>query len=264
MNFKSYIKRSFLNSITKKNRYEEKKISYCQDSLITWHHFGGQENKNFQNALLKARSMCKHNLHNEWRLFMAINIQEQLISRSLKNNTEYTYTECGVGEGHTVLVSHLYFQNLGGKVFEKWNSASKYLFDTFNGADKSLVEKNDKNYYLFSAYEGGTFNEVKYRLQNLDNCNFVKGSVPNSLDNCPEKCRTTDFLHVDMNHSVPEVAALKFFASKMNKGSVILLDDYSFSNSTSEQQRIEINKWCDEENFAYPINLPTGQGIMLI
>ena len=37
----------------------------------------------------------------------------------------------------------------------------------------------------------------------------------------------------------------------MSKGSVILLDDYSFSNSTSEQ-RIEINKWCEKEDFAYP------------
>ena len=72
----------------------------------------------------------------------------------------------------------------------------------------------------------------------MDNCHFVKGSVPNSLDNCPEKCRTTDFLHVDMNHSVPEVQHL-IFASKMNKGSVILLDDYSFSNSTSEQHGLK-------------------------
>tara|TARA_B100000674_G_C37740402_1_gene868619 strand:- start:61 stop:258 length:198 start_codon:yes stop_codon:yes gene_type:complete len=64
-----------------------------------------------------------------------------------------------------------------------------------------------------------------------------------------------------MNHYVPEIEALDFFYFSMRPGSIILLNDYSFT--LSAQQRIAINKWCTQNHILARINLPTGQGLLL-
>jgi hypothetical protein len=182
--------------------------------------------------------------------------------QTLKNNKDYLYVECGVGEAMTILLTNEYFKLIGGDLYEKFLKAPKILIDTFDGVDKNLVEKNDKREYTTNSYNGASYAIIRERLGHIENVNIIKGSIPNILKEVPIRYRKAKFLHIDMNHDVPEVAALNYFYFSMESGSAILLDDYSFASA--KQQRDKINEFCTINSLAKPINLPTGQGLMLI
>lgn len=248
-------------SISKNAFHGENNLSYACDSLVTAHHFAGAVDVAFQKALEKARGLCEHPLYHQWRLYLAVSIQRQLISQCLRNSSTYLYTECGVGEGHTLLVSHFYFEYIGGELFDLWNKSEKFLCDTFAGVDSSLIDsKDDDREFITTPYHGATLEKLQDRFSMIPNIAYIVGSIPSSLDFIPLSKRSPSFLHIDLNHYVPELAALKYFYLNMQKGSSILFDDYSFQSART--QRDEIDKWCATCGYALPLNLPTGQGLI--
>ena len=248
-------------SLPKSAFHGEKELSYASDSLITFHHFSGKNDSNFQFALREARKLCKHSLYHEWRLYLAVQVQLSLLQTSILSSSDYLYVECGVGEAHTLLVTYFYLISVGGDLNEKFAKSKKILFDTFTGVDEKLIDKNDNTLYKTNSYHKTSFESIKEKLKIIDHIQFVPGSIPETLINIPVKYRSPTFLHIDMNHYVPEIEALNFFYFSMRPGSIILLDDYSFT--LSAQQRNAINKWCTQNHILAPINLPTGQGLLL-
>ena len=241
--------------------YGEKDISYIGDSLITFHHWEGKQDKAFRSAIKTARSIVAHPLHHEWRLFLALQLISQALARCILLGRRFKYVECGVGEGHLILTAYHYFRNVGGELFHKFNSGEFLLMDTFNGVDMTLISQNDYKEYKSTAYYGATLDIMKKRLTMYRNLQIIEGSIPSTLSKVPKESLSPDFLHIDMNNEVPEVAALKFFRSFMKSGAVILLDDYSFQSAY--RQREAINRLCRESFLVSPINLPTGQGLII-
>lgn len=240
----------------------ESNLTYAVDSLITFHHFEGSFDENFKKALAIARSYVTHPMYHEWRLYLALQVQHNILTQITKNNKEYSYVECGVGEAMTILLTNEYFKQVGGELYEIFKKAPKVLIDTFEGIDKNLIEKDDKKEYTQNAYNGASHAKIRERLKNIENVIIIKGSVPSILNEVPIRYRKAKFVHIDMNHHVPEVAALDWFYFSMESGSAILLDDYSFASA--KQQRDKINEWCITNSASKPINLPTGQGLILI
>ena len=239
----------------------EQHLSYAADSLITFHHFAGKDDASFKFALEEARKKCNHSLYHEWRLYLAVQLQLSLLQSSIVSDSNYLYVECGVGEAHTLLVTFFYLQSLGGSLFEKFTQSTKILFDTFTGVDKTLIEKDDDRRYKTKSYHNSSFESVKENLNMIQNIIFKPGSIPETLIHIPLDFRSPNFLHIDMNHHVPEIEALNFFYFSMRPGSIILLDDYSFT--MSYRQRNAVNSWCQQNCIQMPINLPTGQGILI-
>ena len=237
-------------------------LTYAADSLITFHHFEGSYDDKFHKALAVTRGYVTHPMYHEWRLYLALQVQQQILTQAIKNNSEYSYAECGVGEAMTILLSNEYFKLVGGELYEIFRKAPKILIDTFEGIDRNLIGKHDTQGYITNSYNGASYAIIRERLEHIENVNIIKGSIPSILNEVPLRYRKAKFVHIDMNHHVPEISALDLFYFSMESGSAILLDDYSFA--AAKQQRDKINEWCITNSVSKPINLPTGQGLIII
>jgi len=64
-----------------------------------------------------------------------------------------------------------------------------------------------------------------------------------------------------MNCAKPEIEAINYFWDKIEKGGMILLDDYA-NNRLFELQRKEFDKFADEKGIGI-LTLATGQGLII-
>jgi Macrocin-O-methyltransferase (TylF) len=87
---------------------------------------------------------------------------------------------------------------------------------------------------------------------------IVRGAVPDSFaEAVPE---TIAFLHLDMNSSVAEIAALEALFDRVSPGGLIVFDDYGWIGYEAQQYA--------EERFMkkrghHILELPTGQGLVI-
>ena len=84
---------------------------------------------------------------------------------------------------------------------------------------------------------------------------FNEGFIPGSFATAtnPEKIM---WLHIDLNSSQPTLAALEFFFDRLQKGGVVLFDDYAGYPDT---KRITDTFFKDKPGILLP--LPTGQAV---
>ena len=82
--------------------------------------------------------------------------------------------------------------------------------------------------------------------------------MPNTLAQVP--IARVSYLSIDMNCAAPKVAALKFFWSRLERGSFVVLDDYAYSGY--EPQKRAIDALSMELGFDV-VSLPTGQGLIV-
>jgi hypothetical protein len=68
------------------------------------------------------------------------------------------------------------------------------------------------------------------------------------------------YLHLDMNCSAPEVAAIQFLWERLVPGAVVLLDDYAYYGYLS--QKIAMDQFAQEKETKI-LSLPTGQGLLV-
>lgn len=239
-------------------------IRFMKDGLITSHHIGSESNPDFQTALTYARKEFNelHSLYNEWRLYLATMLSEQLFLSAIKRQEKFKFIECGVGIGMTNYVIQKYLRlRYEEKIIDKFFS---YIgIDTFEGIDSNYLLQDERKLIdpkRFSSYSNQNFEDIKTRFQIFRNCEFVQGSIPAILDSI--KKPSCNFLHIDLNNAIPEVESLKFFLPLMSNNSIILLDDYAFNSA--KIQRLKIDEYCESIGILKPITLPTGQGLLII
>jgi hypothetical protein len=240
---------------------DDNRLTFACDGLVTSHVWGGIEEK-FQLALKTARSCVKHSLYHEYRLYISTNLILQSLVRASREFECFNYVECGVGEGHTLLVSSLFIQQ---SPWEKdFLTGNFTLFDTFNGIDLSLTTPEERQRPLeTTAYYDSDIASIVNKFNYLRNLFVIKGSIPPSLTRYPETGRRhIHFLHLDMNNAIPEACALEFFLPKMKFGSIILFDDYGAQ--WAAKQRELIDKVCYAHLKLCPTTLPTGQAVLLV
>ena len=245
--------------------HSDKQLSFAADGLVSSHFFRGQHDPIFRRALQQTRQQVCHSLYHEWRLHLAISLLEQLAHSCLKKSQRFNYVECGVGEGHTLLLAYNYFTLLLDTSYHElathFLSGSFLLIDTFAGIDPSLVVEGDTKNYKTEAYFGATLDVIKERFSVLNDLSIIPRPIPDALFEIHTAFLSPSFLHIDMNHDVPERAALEFFLPRMRSG-CILLDDYSANAHT--RQRLAIDDLCQNLRHPLPINLPTGQAIIYL
>lgn len=268
----SYIKRRFFSKTISVPWYglhtddsnKPKKLTFCAEGLISNNYFGGQCDEDFQLALGDVKSRINQKLYFEWRIYFYLQILLHQLEKCNRENTDFIYMECGVGEAHMLSVVHAYLDRKGGKFFDIFSKSPKILMDTFAGVDHSLLtEKYQhlKEVTSSKAYFGVTLDKLKSNLSHINNITYVQGSIPASLESLSLDFTSPSFLHIDMNNPPPEVAALDFFYPRMITGSAIIFDDYGHPGF--EDQNQAINDWCDIKTVPRPINIPTGQGLIV-
>jgi len=163
------------------------------------------------------------------------------------------FVECGVNRGFlsTAIMEYLDWDRVG-KQF--------WLLDTFEGIDLSQLEGDE----LAAARERNArmnladVDSVREWFSQWHNVNIIEGSVPTTLPLV--QTNQIAYLHLDMNSSAPEVAALEYFWKRLVPGALVLFDDYGYRGY--EAQRVALDALARRRDVRIA-SLPTGQGLLI-
>lgn len=179
------------------------------------------------------------------------NLQTVLWAVRHARRLEGEFVELGVFKGHTTLFCAEYVE------FQDWPK-SWFLYDTFEGVPEDQLDPGWKESNR-QAYEGKfSFEEVRERFAHIPNIRVIKGRVPEILaETSPEKIA---FIHMDLNNSAAEIAALDALFERIVPGGVIVFDDYGWK--VARAQYDAENAWFAERGLSI-LPLPTGQGLFI-
>jgi len=221
--------------------------TYNQDCLITLHmSVDAMKTARFQKAWAIGGELFPNKAKPMWRTYTCCWAAEQAL------RVEGDFVECGVNLGglSRTIVDYVDFNNVD-KDF--------YLFDTYRGLDPALSIKGEEallahhNSIYYDCYE-----EAKANFKDFPRCKLVRGSVPESLEQV--KIDKVAYLSIDMNCTVPEVAALRYFWPKLSPGAIVVLDDYAWV--PHHLQKKGIDEFMAETGVAV-LSMPTGQGLIV-
>jgi O-methyltransferase len=163
-------------------------------------------------------------------------------------NVEGDFVECGVWRGFCfgVVTDYLNFAQV---------PKTLYLYDTFDGIPEEL-DSEKHNSPVFS--EAGLYERVVARFAPYPNVRVVRGIVPNSFaEAVPERI---SFLHLDMNSSKSEIAALEVLFDRVTPGGLIVFDDYGWLGYGAQKKAEDL--YMAQRGY-HILELPSGQGMLL-
>jgi Macrocin-O-methyltransferase (TylF) len=169
------------------------------------------------------------------------------------------FVECGVNRGFlSSAIMHRLDWDQTGRTF--------YLLDTFQGIDLNYLNDTErragvearnrddlsKGFYIDSPAD------VIANFSEWQNKKIVVGSIPDTLSQIESE--KVAFVHLDLNCTEPEVAALEFLWDRLETGGVVLLDDYAYYGY--QPQKTGMDRWAAKRRV--PIaSLPSGQGLII-
>jgi O-methyltransferase len=158
------------------------------------------------------------------------------------------FVECGVWRGFcsAVLVDYLGFDTVGKRF---------YLYDTFAGIPEEFdTEKHNSPVMA----EPRLYESVCERFSGYPNVIVVRGVVPYSFDQAaPEKIA---FLHLDMNSSKSEIAALDVLFERVSPGGVIVFDDFGWMGY--QAQHAAEQRFMEQRGYTI-LEMASGQGLLI-
>jgi hypothetical protein len=228
--------------------YDKKRTDiYDEDCLFSYaKNLEFLQNPAFRKAYDSA---VKDNLHIsdsiQWR------VHTLCWAASVALHLEGDFVECGVNKGFCsrIIIDYLDFKKSGKKF---------YLLDTYTGLVESLItEEEAKSGFKNKSYEP-CLDLVRKVFSKMDFVKIVDGIVPDTLARVDSD--KIAFLHIDMNSSVPESEALKFFWPKLTKGAMVIFDDYGWS--TYSESKKKHDAFATSQGVQI-FTLPTGQGMLV-
>lgn len=180
------------------------------------------------------------------------NLQTVLWAAQQVRHLDGDFCELGVFRGHTTMFLAEYLD------FASWDR-KWWLFDTFEGIPADQVdpgwEEVNRGAYNEATF---TFEEVRDRFAPFPNITVTKGRVPEIFaEICPDRI---SFMHIDLNNSTAEVAALDALYDRLTPGGIIVFDDFGWQVAHA-QFRAE-SEWFSSRGLAI-LPLATGQGLFV-
>jgi len=225
-----------------------KRKTYNQDALLTVHNHDFMQDPAFVNAYARGLKATEKDPGMPWRVHVA------LWAAAHAKSLEGDFVECGVFKG---------FLSSAIMQYCDWNALNRhfYLFDTFRGLDEKYVSKSEKDngrMELSKSEYSECYEKVKSNFAEFKNVHLVRGSIPETLTtvNISKVC----YLSIDMNCSLPEIAAANFFWDKMVSGAIAILDDYAYVGFLDQKKAFD--KFANEHGIKI-LSLPTGQGLYI-
>jgi SAM-dependent methyltransferase len=226
---------------------------YEQDGLRSIHNHQFMDDSVFKKAYGRGVRAAGDDYRWHWRVHVG------LWAAACAARLNGDFVECGVNRGFlsSAIMDYLNWDSLG-KHF--------YLLDTFRGLDERFVspadkasgavEKNRKS--LASGFYVQSIEEVRANFSQWKNVSLIEGSIPETLPQV--RAEKIAYLHLDMNCSPPEIAAIEFFWERLFPGAFVLLDDYGYYGYSS--QKIAMDRFAQERGNNI-LSLPTGQGLLV-
>lgn len=221
--------------------------TYNQDSLITLHmNVDPMKEKRFQDVWDISGKLFPNNAQPMWRTYVCCWAGEQAL------HIEGDFVECGVNLGGLSrgIVQYVDF-NASNKKF--------YLFDTYCGLSATHITKGEEELFAHhNAIYKDCFEQTTQTFKDYPNVQLVRGTVPESLSTVA--IDKVAYLSLDMNCTIPEVEALRYFWDKLSPGAIVVLDDYGWEPHRLQKQGIDA---LLKEKGVSVLTIPTGQGLLI-
>ncbi len=166
----------------------------------------------------------------------------------LTKNVDGDTVECGSYQGATSYLICAFIQQHG-------QSKAHHIFDSFEGLGKP--EKEDGGYWK----EGDLSTSEEVCRNNLSAFGFVKyykGWIPGRFAEVKEM--RFSFVHIDVDLYQPTLDSVRFFYERLNKGGIIICDDYGFSTCPGAKKAIDD---FFKEKPEQAVMLTTGQSFII-
>lgn len=226
---------------------------YEQDGLRSIHNHEFMDDPAFRKAYERGVRAAGDDYRWHWRVHVG------LWAAACASCLEGDFVECGVNRGFlsSAIMDYLNWESLGKRF---------YLLDTFRGLDERFVSPGDKvsgaidknRKSLASGFYVQGVEDVRANFSQWKNVSLIEGSIPETLTQVDAK--KIAYLHLDMNCSPPEIAAIQFFWERLVPGAFVLLDDYAYYGYVS--QKTALDRFAQEKGIKI-LSLPTGQGLLV-
>ena len=196
----------------------------------------------------KFSQACEQNAHNDQERSLVLRLNTLTWAASEALRIPGDFVECGVWRGFcsAVIADYLDFDRVPKKF---------YLYDTYDGIPP---EYDTEGHDAPSLHEAGLYESVVARFKRFPNVEVVRGIVPDSFAQAvPEKIA---FLHIDMNSSKSELAALEVLFDRVSPGGIIVFDDYGWAGYAAQQVAEDAFMRARGHRI---LELPTGQGLLI-
>lgn len=246
---KHYLK----HGIREGRRYKRSGEAYDFDGLRSVHNHDFMRDQGFVRAYGRAVEAAGEDYHWHWRVHIG------LWAAKVAAQQPGDFVECGVNRGalSSAIMTAL-----------DWNRQERtfYLLDTFSGLEPKHLSTEEialgalqtNKAKLNSGFYVNDVESVRKNFSQWSNVELIVGSIPGTLGKV--ESHAVAFLHLDMNCTLPEVAALDFFWDRLTPGAVVLMDDYAYAGHHHQKQAIDTWAKALEVEIAA---LPTGQGLIL-
>ncbi len=144
-------------------------------------------------------------------------------------------------------------QNVAGDTAEcgVFNGPSSYLICHSNKNN----ENHKKIHYMFDSYEGlskpgdhdgehwsegvlsYSMEDLEKTFEEFEHKKFMKGWIPTRFDEVKEK--RFSFVHIDVDLFEPTLESIEFFYPRMNKGGILVCDDYMFATCPGATKAVD-------------------------
>lgn len=220
---------------------------WYQDGLMAWRNTAWRNEDKFRNIYKEVVLNIGSDFKIEWRTHVLLHF-----ARHAKE-TSGAFLEFGTGKGWmaTAIAS-------SGLLHE--SDKKMYLFDTFapekvdQSSGRRLSGETDPHYAINP-------DSISPLLLTDDRFLCVIGDVRETLIPTLALFNDIAFIHFDLNSADMEEFCFRSVYPKLQRGCVIVLDDYGFLNL--EAQQVTWDKLSKEFDFSI-LSLPTGQGVVLL
>jgi SAM-dependent methyltransferase len=227
--------------------------TYDQDGLSSIHNHEFMTDSRFQQAYERGIQAAGEDYRWHWRVHVG------LWAAACAAKLPGDFVECGVNRGFlSSAIMFLLDWDQTGRIF--------YLLDTFKGIDERFLSDADREQGVIarnardvaSGFYTFDVNSVRKNFAEWKNIKIVAGSIPETLSEISS--RQIAFLHIDLNCSLPEVAAADALWDRLSPGGFVLLDDYAYHGFRSK--KLGMDEFAKRRGVEI-LSLPTGQGLMI-
>lgn len=145
-----------------------------------------------------------------------------------------------------------------------------FVFDSFEGlSEPTSADRIEKSVILKGRDRRGaalkpagayaaTLEDVKRVLSEFPDVTFIKGWIPQSLSDLPD--RKYRFVHIDLDLYIPTKGAAEYFLPRMVTGGLVVCDDYGSLFWPGAKQGFDE---AAEMHGLRVLSLSSGQGVLI-
>ncbi len=200
----------------------------------------------FKNAYKSACEIAGWTDDRRWRVYTLLDCAQRA------KELEGDFVECGVGRGGTAMgvIEYIGRDAFADRLF--------YLFDTFEGvAPEPMTNVETGPSKDSDTHDQDIYEDVANAYKDLPFAKIVRGRVAETLGEF--KPGPVAYLHIEMNDTMPECAALEFYWPHLVKGAPVIFDGYGLPAHSEKKTDLDA---VAAKLGSHIMMLPTGQGLM--